>query len=215
MSSKWERYAAFGGFWFVLLSLVGSSLFGAPPNPDSSASELQEFFADHAGAIQASSLLYGLAAIGLLWWFGSLWRRMSAAEEERPRLAVVAALGLVWSGVFWVLSGALWSALALRVNELGDTSRVLYTLSGTVSAASNFGLFVFLAATVALTLRAGMFPRWTAYVGGLSALLFLVGTGGIASDAPFFLFVGGLVAYLVWLVWIVALSVVMWRPAQT
>lgn len=206
-----ERRAALGGPWFVVLGLVAAGIGGTPPDPDAPAAEVRTYLADTAGRLQAAQVLFGLASIGLLWWFGALYRRMSAAEGERPRLAVVAALGLVWSGVFYLLSTGLTSAAAMRAGELGDTAGFAWGLVWVLSATASVGNVVLLAAVSVLVLRHGTFARWIGYVGWVAAALFGVGLLGAGSDTAVFSLVGGFGGFLVWCVWIVGVSWALWQ----
>ena len=74
--SKWEKYAALGGVAFVVLNVVGTAFTGAPPDP-SKPEKVTKWFSDHTGAIEVSQFLGVLSVIAILWWFGSLWRRMT------------------------------------------------------------------------------------------------------------------------------------------
>src|SRR3954471_1489213 len=107
--SKWERYAALGGIWFVVLNVIGAFLPGAPPSTDDSTEKIAKYFSDHSGGIKMTQLLLGLGTIGLLWWFGSLWRLMVTAEDNRPRMAVVALGGLILGMALALASGAITS----------------------------------------------------------------------------------------------------------
>ena len=84
--------AAIAGVAFVVLDVAGAFLPGAPPASDASAAKIAAYFHDHSGAIKAQLLLGGLGIAALMWWFGALWRMLSRAEGERPRLAIVAAV---------------------------------------------------------------------------------------------------------------------------
>jgi hypothetical protein len=55
--AKWERYAALGGIWFVVLSVVSAFLPGAPPSTSDSVEKIAKYFSDHAGAIEVATLL--------------------------------------------------------------------------------------------------------------------------------------------------------------
>jgi hypothetical protein len=212
--AKWEKYAALGGVAFVVLSVVGTFIAGAPPASDDSAAEIAEWFVDNPGAIQTSQFLNGLALIALVWWAGSLFRRMSRAEEGRPRLSVVAIIGFVFAGVFALVSGAVMSATALRIDEIGDSAQVFYALSMVLLSTSAFGLVAALAAVSALSLRTKMLPQWLTYVGWLVALLMLVGSIGSATDEAAISFFG-FAGFFVWSIWILGVSYELWkRPAS-
>jgi hypothetical protein len=209
--ARWERIAALGGIVFVVLNVIGSFLPGAPPSPDN-AEDIAKFFTDHTGAIQVAQVLAGIGAIGLIWWFGSLWRIMSRAEGERPRMALVAAVSLGLAGTLALLSGAINSATSLRIGEIGSGAEVFYVLSSVVISTSGFGLVAHLAAVASLNYRKHMFPAWITYLGWVGALGFLIASFGSASDAGA-LGILGLISFLVWCVWIVGISILMWQGA--
>jgi hypothetical protein len=207
---RWERYAAVGGVVFVVLNVIGALLPGTPPAADDSAVKITKYFQDHTGAIEAAQIFLGVGVIGLLWWFGSLWRMMVRAEDGRPRMAVVALLGLAAAAGLVLLSGALTSTTALRIDEVGGGSRFYYLLSGVIISTAGFGIVAFLGAVCALNYRTKFMPQWTTYLGWLVAAGFLAASLGSASDSVAF-FVLGFSSFLVWCVWIIGISVVMWR----
>lgn len=209
--AKWERYAALGGFVFVVLNVIGALLPGTPPAPDDTAAEIAKFFKDNDSMIMAGQALSGFGTIGLAWWFGSLFRRMRAAEGGNPRLSVVALLGLALGGTMALTSGAISSTIALRIDEVGEGgAQIFYSMAGIVIATSAFGVVIFLSAVCALNYRASMFPAWTSYLGWLAAAGFVVGSLSSANDAAVFGF-AGFISFLVWCIWILAISLFMWR----
>ena len=208
--SKWQQYAALGGIWFVVLNVVAVPLAGAPPSTDDSAEKIAKYFSDHAGGIEATQLLAGLGLIGLLWWFGSLWRLMVDAEDGRPRMAVVALAGLALGGATALASGAITSAVALQHNDVGAAAKFFYVLSLVLIASAGFGIVAHIAAVTSLSYRTKLFTPWINIVGWIAALLFLIATIGSASDASAFGLIG-LLGFLSWCVWIVAVSLDMWK----
>jgi hypothetical protein len=212
--AHWERYAAVGGIVFVVLNVIGALLPGAPPASDASAAKITQYFQDHTGAIEAAQIFLGVGVIGLVWWFGSLWRMMVRAEDGRPRMAIVALLGLAAAVGLVLLSGALTSTTALRIDDVGGGSRLFYVLAGVVIATAGFGIVAFLGAVCALSYRTNFLPQWSTYLGWLAAAGFLGASLGSASDNAAF-FVLGFISFLVWCVWIVGVSVVMWRGEGT
>lgn len=212
--SKWERYAAAGGLAFVVLNVVGALLPGAPPSSDDSPDKVATYFKDHAGSIKIGQVLAGLGTIGLLWWLGSLWRMMCRAEDERPRLATVAAVSLGMSGVLALLSGAITSTTAIRIDDIQGGSKLFLTLSTVVISTAGFFLVAFLAAVNALNYRTKMLPVWLTYLGWVVSAGFLVASFGSASDANVFGFLG-LGSFLVFCVWVLGVSNSMWRGSAT
>ncbi|MDO8391433.1 MAG: DUF4386 family protein [Actinomycetota bacterium] len=211
---KWEKYAALGGVLFVVLNVAGSIAMGSPPKTDDSNTKILEWFVDKESGIKLALFLGGLSVIALLWWFGSLWRRMTAAEGGRHRLSVIALTGLVGSGVAWMTSAAIQGAVASRTVDLGEAVGFFYALSGGMMSVAGFFLVAHLIAVNGLSMRSTLFPAWTAYLGLLAAAGFLVSTlATLKESGPFMLI--GLISFLVWAVWILAVSAHMWRTADS
>ena len=156
----------------------------------------------------------GLALIGLLWWFGSLWRLMEEAEGGRPRMTVVALAGLAVAAGLALASGAITSTVALRHEDVAGGAKFFFLLSLVLLAGAGFGIVVHVAAVTSLSYRKKLFAPWINVIGWIAAALFLIGTIGYASDAAAFAFVG-LLAFLAWCVWIVVVSLDMWNRAGT
>ena len=212
--AKWEKYAALGGLVFVVLNIAGTAGTGEPPSPDDSPEKIGDWFADHSGAIKLSQFLGVLSVVALLFWFGSLWRKMSAAEGGRQRLSIVAALGLVFGGAMFMVANAMLSATALRLEDSGGGAPIFYTLSTVLLSTAGGGVATFLAATSFVALRTKMLPAWMAFLGLISAALFLVSTIGSASDSSAFM-IFGLLGFLTWCIWLLAVSFELWkRPAS-
>jgi hypothetical protein len=210
----WQRYAALGGIWFVVFSVAGAFLPGAPPATNDSADKIAKYFNDHAGAIKVTTLLTGIGIIGLLWWLGSLWRLMSDAEDGRPRMAVVAVAGLAIGGALALSSGAITSTVALDRRDVGSASKFFFVLSFVLIAAAGFAILVHIAAVTSLSYRRRLFAPWINVIGWISALLFLIGTINVATDASAFNIIG-LLGFLTWCVWIVVISLQMWNRAAS
>jgi len=208
--AKWERWAAVGGLVFVATNVVGAFLPGTPPATDDPSAKITKFFADHDTAIKVQTLLLGIGVVGLLWWFGSLWRMMSRAEGERPRLTVVAAVALGLSGAVAMSAAAMTATAAFRVSELGDGTAVFFTLSNVLFGLAGFAIVAHLAAVSALNFEKKFMPAWVNIIGWIAAAAFLVGTLVIVSDANAFA-TFGLISFLAWCVWILAVSSFMWR----
>jgi hypothetical protein len=137
---------------------------------------------------------------------------MCRAENERPRLAIVAAVSLGMAGGLALMSGVITSTTALRIDDVGEASKFFFTMSTVTISCAGFGVVAFLSAVCALNYRTKMLPMWTSYLGWVAAAGFLVGSYGAASDANALGFFG-LASFLVWCVWILAVSNFMWRGA--
>jgi hypothetical protein len=207
------RVAALAGVAFVVLSVASTVAAGSPPAGNASAAKVATYFHDHSGGIRAELLLGGLGIAALMWWFGTVWRLLSRAEHERPRLAMVAAIGLGVGVTLALVNGIAVATAALRGGDPA-TTRLLYTLSVVAISAAGYGLGTFLLATSVVTYRARITPTWVSGVGILAALAFFASTiGGVTNGHGVVAL--GFVAFLVWCVWILAVSVTMWRSAES
>jgi hypothetical protein len=207
--SRSMRSAAIAGVAFVVLNVAGTFAPGAPPASDASTAKIVSYFRDHSGGIKAQLLLGGLGIAALLWWFGALWEMLHRSEGERPRLAIVAAISLVSGLTLALVSGAINAAAAIRVVN-ADTTHFLYSFSLVVIAAGGLAIGTSLFATCVVAYRTNIVPRWISSLGWVAALAFLVGSLGTVSDSSAVNGIG-LVAFLVWCVWILAVSALMWR----
>jgi hypothetical protein len=212
---RWERIAALGGVAFVVLNIVGSIIQGAPPSSDSdSPAKIADWFVDNGDGIRVAVLLGGLAMIGLVWWFGSLWRRMAHAEGGNHRLSVVALAGLVAAGALASASFAVLSAIAMNIDDMDAADvRFFFMLSNVLLALSAPFIVAHLAAVNALSMRTGFLPRWITIIGIVASALFLVASGAAATDADGIM-IFGFLGFIVWSLWILCVSVFMWRTTD-
>ena len=206
----WHRSASVAGLAFVALSVASTFLPGTPPASDDSAAKVAAYFRDNASGIKAAQFIGGLGVIALVYWFGSLWRLLTRAEDGRPRLTAVAGLSLGIALSLAVVSGTFTAAAALRVDTVGEGTQLLWTLSLVAIAGASFGLAAFLGSVTALGHRTRVLPTWCNFISGAAALLFVAGSTAVTTDSnPVNLL--NIAAFLVWCVWIVSVSVVLWQ----
>ena len=156
---KWAKMAALGGVGFVILNVIGTILQGTPPSADDTSEKVLEWFVDKESGIRTAGWLGALSVILIVWWFGTLWRRMATAETNQNRLSVLSLVGLTGSGALYGASAAIASTVALRVDEVGpEGARFFYTMSTTLLGMSGAFVVVHLLATNVLALRTGFLP---------------------------------------------------------
>src|SRR4051794_96057 len=97
--SRGRDWDALTGVGFVVLTVAALALPGVPPPADAPASEVIRYFSDKRTDLLASSVLWFLAAILLLWFYGVLRSHMHAAERD-DRLSVTALGGGLFGAVF-------------------------------------------------------------------------------------------------------------------
>jgi hypothetical protein len=106
---------------------------------------------------------------------------------------------------------ALYSTAAVGATRFGeDAELLLFDVSTAAVLLSGLGLAVFLTATCVLNRRARFFPRWTDYLGGATAVAFVLGATGIATETNAMVTIA-YAATLTWCLWVLAVSVSMWR----
>jgi hypothetical protein len=213
---KWERYGAGAGLVFVILVVVGALIAGQPPNPDDSVREIAEYYDDHTGTIKAGAFLTGMGAFVFLWFLGSLWSTLRRSEDTR-RLATIAVGGGIVGLIFAVTGFAVNATVAIAVDSSGAVAGVnpkfIYLLSGVISGMGNFGVAVLVAATAVAVLRTGVFPAVFGWPGLVLALGWLV-AGLIVTTNATWIFTVGFIVFLLWLVWVLAISYFLFRPQQ-
>lgn len=211
---KWERYGLLGGVVGAILFMVGGFIGGARPSSDDPTSEFVKYFTDGDTTIPLSGLLTGLGVVAILWWFGSLWRAMRRAEGGEPRLAVVALGGLLFGGAMFSASSAIGSATAMQIESVGEGAEYFYALGSVFRGMAAFGNVVLVGAVSALAFRTKFLPAWIAWAGGVLAVGWLVAgvENALSIDA---LAVVSLVVFLLWLVWIIVVSVELYRKGQS
>jgi hypothetical protein len=213
--SKWERYAALGGFAFVALVIASIAISGSNPKASDSAAKIYKEFKDHRDGLKNGAFVGALAALPILFWAGSLWARMRRAEGRQPRLALVAVLALVFAGASQTASGGINAAVALVLNNVtASQAKFFYVLSQTVSSGGSVGLATMVLAVSALAFRTRVFPKWVAWIGIVDAIAWLVATYAIATTSDGISSVG-FVAFAIWAIWIIIISVIMFRDRTT
>lgn len=207
---SWEKYGALGVIWFVVLNFVGALLGGSPPSRTDSAAEIARYYADNDTAIQFGGFLIAIGVIGLVVWFGSLWRAMDRAEGGSPYLAIIALSGFIVSGTMALAAWAINAAMAAGIADAGERSADFYEIVSVLFGFSSIGDVIMISAVSALVWSTGFLPKWIAQLGVIVVLCSLVSAVGIASDASFFeLF--AFIAILIWVVWIVSVGVLLYR----
>lgn len=211
--TKWERYGALGGIWFVVLAVIGGFLPGSMPGRNDPVAEIAEFYADKDAAIQTWAFLTGIGVIGLIWWFGTLWRAMVDAEG-RPRLAVIALFGLVISGIGAITGMIINAGTAAAIDMAGEGSAMFFDMSSIAFGFSSIGDVILTVAVAALIIRTTFLPIWAAYASLVSAIVSLIASFAIISDEDFF-GVFGFIAFLVWSAWILMMSGLLYQRIKS
>ena len=207
-----ERIAALSGIVFVVLILVHAVLQGGAPTLEDPPEDVVRYLVDKDAEIKVGAYLQGLAMVAYLWFLGSLWRALRAAEGGPGRLSVVAAAA---STILVALVGvhiAILTGLSLRADAGLNPGVVssLYLIAFVILGLSAFAAATLTGAVGVLVLRTGTLPRWLGVLSLVSAGLWLLaGVGATTEDEAWGVI--GLVAFLVWLSWTAVTSVLVSR----
>ncbi len=218
----WERFAPLSGIGYVVLlfsSAVAERLVDrsglSPSDFDAPAEAVAAWIREAHTAVLLRHYLLWLGLLFLLVFLGSLWGTLRRAEEGPGWLSLTAfGAGVVAVAIQFVQGALMWSAAAMARREVLDprVAKTTWTLQRDFNVASFYPLAVLLTAVALLTVQSGVLPRWLGWAAAIIAVGFLAGG---AVDVAVNETVSG-VAFLLWLLWIVATSIVLVRrPAVT
>jgi hypothetical protein len=218
----WPKVGAFAGIAAAVFLILGFVFGpGTPPGFGDSAKEVQAFVLDNHGGIQAQVALGFAALVTFTWFLGSVFYRLRAGERD-ARLSAVAVAG----GLVLVIGGTIGTSAAAAAAYHADSLD-----ANTVSALWDLSIFGFLfftagfavlaGASGALAIRTKVLPDWLCFYSVLAAAYtFVVGLIGSFSEGGAFSpadGVLGLIAFLAFLIWLLAMGVTLVReprPAQ-
>ncbi|MGZ4172384.1 MAG: hypothetical protein ACXVRN_13565 [Solirubrobacteraceae bacterium] len=208
------RLPALAGAVFFALIIVYAELRSPAPAASDSAREVASYFARHHERLQLGAVALGFAMPAVLIWLTGLVQALRQVEGP-SRIASLTALGGGILAAASTVTGALvQGTTAIRFVDLGaggtrtGWTMVLLSLGGTL-----LGLMLVIGATAAVSLRTQLFARWFTVASCVLVLLSLIGafTIGYGSDA--IQIIAG-IAVLLDSVWILLVSVFMWRNPQ-
>jgi hypothetical protein len=208
----WPKVGASFGI-VAALFLILSFVFGptdAPPGFDGSPAEVSAYIQDHHGELQTAVALNFAALTAFLWFLGSIFFRLRAAESS-ARLSATALAGGIALAVGGVVGSAAEGAAVYHAEVVRpDTVLAVWDLSLFGYLFFLVGFAVLAGAAGVLAIRAGALP---ALLGGYSLLAgifaFVVGlvssfseTGAFSpSDGAL-----GLIAFLGFAAWLLAMG---------
>jgi hypothetical protein len=215
--AKGRRFDAATGIGFAVLAVVALVLPGAPPKAGDSIEDIARFFTDNRSEVLTANLLLGVAAVLFLWFLGSLRSYLRAAEGGEGRLSAAAFGGGVAGIVLVLVAAALLSGIAFKLADgqapEPTVTRALFDASSAVFAMVSFPFAVFFAAASCSAARSGALPPWAYWSGSAVAVLQLLGGLALVAKSGFFATGGamGFIGPLVALLWVVAVSILMFR----
>jgi hypothetical protein len=205
------RLGAGAGAAYVGLVVVGNDVLGTgeSPVPGARPAEFARWLAEYRpiGAGWIGPFLELVGVLCFVVFAAALFTTLRSAEQERTWLPTAAlGAGLVSAAIKLSSAPAMLAAFELAKDgidpQLGtalvEMNGYAFLLTWAVDA-------VMIGAVAAVALRTGVLPRWLGISAAVIAPLLLVSLGG-GSDAP--------PVFLLALIWFVAVSVVLVRPAS-
>jgi hypothetical protein len=219
MSMTTARVARLGGvagILFVIVGVVALFLPGAPPKADE-VSKIATYLTDKRGTILAGDYLAGLAFVFFLLFVAALRTHFGAADPTGLRPGVVALAGGVVAATLVIAGGAVLNGAAFQVAGAGDANldHALYDVASDLFVSSGFGLAVFFGGAAMAIAATNALPGFLAPAGLVLAVLNAVAPVALFAKSGFFAIGGafGIVVPLASVVWVLAASVAMLRPA--
>jgi hypothetical protein len=194
-----QRFAPLTGVLFVVLIVIAFVLGGETPDFDDPPEEVVDYFVDNDTVNIVGSLFEGLGAVVLLFFAAYLARTVGAGILAWVVLGggIVAAAGIgVDAGLRFALTEAAGEVAPDGAIEPG-TVQALNALWANFFFPMVVGLGTLVLATSLAALRTRVIPVWLAWIG---IVLFVV-----------FFTPAGFVAFLVSGLWIIVISIILWR----
>lgn len=165
------------GIASAVLWTIGQSWPTALPGAPTGAAgtDYAAFYANNKGAHSAAALVFGLAVVCLICFFGTL-RRVLASIEGWPAGLTATAFGAGMVACALLLASSAFPIAAVAPTERLDPgiARMLWELGNNIGNLADFALVVLLGAVAAIAWRSRRLPRWYVWASGGLALLMLV-----------------------------------------
>jgi hypothetical protein len=208
MPSSWQRLLALSGVVFAVLFVVGWFASGGDtPDYGATDEDWTTWSDDNQWRSRIGGVAMLLAGFVFLHFAGKLRSVLGAAEREAFRSGVLARVAFAGAltGMAGMATAIVMIAAATSEGPDADpvVSRAVTTASAGPFLVSAMGFAALLMASGMLTLRTGVFARWTGYVALLGAIAFLITfltliTGTGENSVFGYGFFPGVLALVIW-----------------
>ena len=209
--SRWERWGPVAGIAFVVLFIVGMSLVDFP-SADDSIQKIVSFYNDNGDRAQLiiAGYLIWFSGLFFFWFIAGLRARLLAVEGPPGRLTSIAFGGGLAFIALLMAAAACFIAIAGDITFGGDDfggpkgallagARFVPELGFAFLVGGALAAIALVDASSLLIVRTGMLPAWIGYFGFVAAI-------GL-------LFAGFFIPMILFLLWVIFVSVAMWRMA--
>ena len=195
---RWHALAPLAGVGFVALAVAAFIISGETPDTNDSPQKVLNFYRDNDSEQIWASAFLAWASVLFLFFAGVLRTVLRAAEGGLARLSTVAFGGGVVLAIGMLSFAGFTFALADTADDLTPAAaQALNALNSDFFFPVAAGLGTLMLATALSSLRSKALPAWLAW----PALVL-----GIAALTPV-----GFFAFLLFGVWTLVTSVVLWR----
>ena len=210
----WERYAWMAGILSVVLFVVATFIAGTPPNPGDSIAKVFNYVHNNPDAIRWGGFVVSIGIFLFAFWLAALASAVRRSLQGPSGIVTLVILGGVIGLTLALVGTAVANVEVLRIHQLGPSGvYFFFGLGYLLAAVGNFGTAILVGAIALAGLRVKMVPSWLVAISGVLAVGFVVAGLGVATFRSEIATVA-LVVFLVWALWIVAISVLMLRKPQ-
>ncbi len=217
----WRRVLALSGIAFAVLFVVGFLLSGGD-TPDYTASDQEwtKWADDNESNSRIAALLSLLAGFAFLHFAGTIRSVLGTAEATvrgSAPLARVAFAGALTGIAGIVMAIVMIAAATLEGADSNPVvSRAVITATAGPFLIASMGFAALLVAAGLVTLRSGVFARWTAIVALVGALGFLITFLTVMDSSSESAFgIGYPIGFLALVIWSIATSLATYRKLAT
>ena len=204
--------AVAGAVFFALMIVYAQLRTGAPAATDP-ARDVVSYVGRHQDELQLGAVALGLAMPAVLVWLAGLVQALRRVEGEHAIATLTALGGGILAAASTVTTALIQGTTAVRFVDLGASgTRAGWTMVLLSTGATLLGLTLVIGATAAVSLRTRLFARWFTIASGVLVLLSLIGAFTIGYGSEAIGIVAG-VAVVLDSVWILLVSVLMWRAS--
>lgn len=200
---RWPAFAPLTGILFVVLAVLAFIVSGETPDTNDSPQKILDFYVDNDSEQMFAAALLAWAAVAFLFFLGVLRTTLRAAEGTIGRLSAVAFAG----GVLLALGMLAFASFTFALGDVADdgltpqAAQALNALNNDFFFPLAAGTGTLMIATGLASIRSRVLPAW---LGWITLVI------GIAAITPV-----GFFAFLVFLLWTLVVSVLLWRAAAT
>ncbi|MEA2487965.1 MAG: hypothetical protein QOF16_1619 [Actinomycetota bacterium] len=210
-----RRLAAFGGIGFVVLQVFANAIpGGTPPGLTDSPQKVVSFFADKHSTLLLGNAANTLSTIFVVVFFVGLYNLLRRERPEPTEMwPLVGLIGLILTAGFVSVGQAFFTMSIFQAKDVPGATAIFNQMAVITFTLSGIFLATMLVGFGMAALRSALLPSWLGQFALLGALAGTVASVGAGRTNDIFT-VMGFVAFLLFLLWVLAASVMLMRSTQ-